>query len=149
MTIQKTIEKAIEGGWEMRMTRTTNSRYDLRSVFPVKEDGNFPITWIYFEASEEAKYGRFVEKAEISLADLLLDYKFWQSLGKALGWNEKDGRYCPYCGYDAISGGWLASNPPTCPQCRRSVPDWWLYQWHRFIDHLASGKSAESFFEQF
>jgi hypothetical protein len=69
---------------------------------------------------------------------IFLDPSFWQSLGKALGWidaeypngsimcnSEKcDSRYCEYAGY---------RNP--------------VDQWHRFIDHLAEGKTAESFFE--
>jgi hypothetical protein len=48
---------------------------------------------------------------------------FWQSLGKALGWDEK--------------------------RCflQKYRDNEWQYQWHRFIDHLAEGKDAESFFE--
>ena len=49
-----------------------------------------------------------------------LDPLFWQALGKAMGWDKKmdftDDEY----------------------------PDWKDY-WHRFIDHLADGKSYENF----
>ncbi len=61
----------------------------------------------------------FLEKEEI-----LLDPLFWQALGKAEGW-EKDGS-------DTYFSNWTS----------------WQYYWHRFIDHLAEGKSADSFFEE-
>lgn len=55
---------------------------------------------------------------------LFLDPLFWKALGKAMWWG--DGRF--------------------------KVSDWqthgWLFHWHRLIDHLAEGKSVESFFEQ-
>jgi hypothetical protein len=44
---------------------------------------------------------------------------FWQSLGKALGW---------------ILEGHAGRKQ-------------WKEEWHRLIDHLAEGKTAESFFE--
>ncbi|HVB33734.1 MAG TPA: hypothetical protein VNJ52_05090 [Patescibacteria group bacterium] len=52
-------------------------------------------------------------------SDVFLDPSFWQSLGKALGWGEND-------------------------TAHRNE---WISRWHDFIDHLAEGKSAESFFE--
>lgn len=94
---------------------------------------------------------------------ILSDPFFWQSLGKAMEWggicyNEDTGRTewihairCPRC------GEWLMGEEQQCSnEC-----DWdgseidalhgnyeWLYQWHRFIDHLAEGQTAESFFER-
>lgn len=60
---------------------------------------------------------------------VLLDPDFWQSLGKAMGW----GKLCdPYC------------RTPECSDCDELG---WREQWHKFIDHLADGKSIESFFE--
>lgn len=50
------------------------------------------------------------------------DPLFWQCLGKSLGWNTTI-RYFSY-------------------EMR------WIYEWHCFIDHLAAGKSIESFFEE-
>lgn len=52
-----------------------------------------------------------------------LDPIFWQALGKSLGWEDFMG------GYEDRCFGWV-------------------YQWHSFIDHLAKGESAESFFEE-
>lgn len=56
----------------------------------------------------------------------LLDPAFWQSLGKALGWKQVYER---------------CLNDGSKSQARE-----WVYQWHRFIDHLVQGKDAESFF---
>lgn len=54
------------------------------------------------------------------LSEIFLQPSFWQALGKARGWGEGDG----------------------------SVKVWdWRGYWHRFIDHLAEGKDAESFFK--
>lgn len=57
--------------------------------------------------------------------------EFWESLGGGLGW----------------------SKYATCIRCDRQDCDHvdgyrlkWLANWHRFIDHLAEGKDAESFF---
>lgn len=73
MTIEQTIQKAIGGGWDVKVIKET----------------------VFF------------------------DPQFWQALGKSLGWKNEFG------------------------------PGTWLRFWHNFIDHLAEGKSIESFFEQF
>lgn len=52
----------------------------------------------------------------------LLDPLFWQALGKAMGWKEEM---------------WWVNN----------YIEAWKYHWHRFIDHLAEGKDADSFFQ--
>lgn len=56
---------------------------------------------------------------------MLLDTDFWQSLGKARGWEEK---------WDK------AEKRPSGPM--------WKEYWVWFIKHLASGKDAESFFKE-
>jgi hypothetical protein len=73
-----------------------------------------------------------VESPEWPYQRFLLSPDFWQSLGKALGW--KDGVVCAYCGFTS---------------CRHSAKfvEKWHFKWHRFIDHLAEGKTAEEFFE--
>lgn len=63
-----------------------------------------------------------------------LDPLFWQSLGKSLGW--KDPKY----------GTCQCMQGESCEFCNRGNT-MWEYHWHRFIDHLAEGKSIESFFE--
>lgn len=64
---------------------------------------------------------------------LFLDPLFWQALGKAIGWSEY----------------------AVCIACERDDCDHvdgykvkWLVTWHRFIDHLASGGDADSFFNE-
>lgn len=102
MTIQETITKAIEGGWnagkEVKI-QTYYKRLPTVSVGDLGEDGEFLRTQEY-----------------------LLDPLFWQSLGKAMGWETQ---------FDEDKG----------------FNHQWQYEWHRFIDHLAEGKDAESFFE--
>jgi hypothetical protein len=63
----------------------------------------------------------FYELLDRYSSDVFLDPLFWQSLGKALGWRQDEDQW-----------GDRAE---------------WVSQWHRFIDHLAEGKDAESFFE--
>lgn len=55
--------------------------------------------------------------------EIFLDPAFWRALAKARGWKEFAGGYEDGCVE-------------------------WLFNWHRFIDHLASGGDAESFFKE-
>ncbi len=64
---------------------------------------------------------------------VLLDPLFWQALGKAEGWEKKTVKGQP-CGIKDCTGEHLKGTD-------------WKEQWHRFIDHLAEGKTADSFFE--
>lgn len=63
-----------------------------------------------------------------------LDPSFWQALGKARGWDYIDPNDCGGC--------------DTCFQHFGTGPhkNEWKDNWHRFIDHLAEGADAESFF---
>ncbi len=54
------------------------------------------------------------------LSEIFLDPAFWQALGKARGWEKSS--------------------------YNDEFKFLWLTVWHRFIDHLAEGKDAESFF---
>ena len=85
------------------------------------------------QAIEKAREGGWERPAPCEIegievyhkGDTLLDPLFWQSLGKAMGW-----KWCPFRHY------------PHTVECVE-----WIVQWHCFIDHLAEGKTAESFFE--
>ena len=57
---------------------------------------------------------------DVNSTSLFLDPSFWQALGKARGWVDS----------------------------RSLVLEGWAYYWHDFIDHLASGGDAESFFKE-
>lgn len=59
---------------------------------------------------------------------LLNDPNFWSSLGKSLGWAEREEDINQY----QFSSKGLRT---------------WKYHWHLFIDHLAEGKSPEDFFK--
>lgn len=136
MTIKQAIEKAIEGGYHRGQIGTS----------PIVEiNCDFAIT--------ETKG----ERNHYGLAWVWLDPLFWQSLGKAMGWGDemvcidetghpKEWGYyfhCPVCG-EIVHG-----ERQECPsECETDYPpiESWKYHWHRFIDHLAEGKDAESFF---
>ena len=81
----------------------------------------------------------------ISIYEAFLDPLFWQSLGKALGW---EGEHCyvtfehqEYAVEDESSQIDLPENEET-----RHYEPIWLYHQHRLIDHLSAGKSPEEFF---
>lgn len=63
---------------------------------------------------------------------VLLDPLFWQALGKAEGW------------------GYIGEQNGITVRVRTAVNhitgEEWLHYWHSFIDHLASGGSADEFF---
>lgn len=104
MKIEEAIKLAIEGGYNC---------YEKNCSRHVNTDGtiNRGVQLDHILANLEATF---------------LDPLFWQSLGKAMGWE------------DGIS-----------------EKDWnlgkgrmdWKKCWHRFIDKLAEGGTAESFFE--
>jgi len=113
MTIQETITKAIEVGWQYND--------------PPHIEGRIP-----------AEY-------EINHDTVFLDPLFWQSLGKAMGWGEE---------VATLSGGkkeeciFVGNKRHEAQWARAQKQPEWQYKWHRFIDHLADNKSAESFFEK-
>lgn len=68
---------------------------------------------------------------------LAMDQGFWRALGKTAKWGERC-RACLRLCTDGKCGG----GTQWCPDVQAE----WLYQQHRFIDHLASGRAPESFF---
>jgi hypothetical protein len=84
----------------------------------------------YYEGASNA-YSAWTRKDNastfvIAVEETFLDPAFWQALGKAVGWSEETEAVVRY---------------------RVTEPAWQSY-WHRFIDYLAEGNTAESFFEQ-
>lgn len=77
---------------------------------------------------------------EGNLSIYFLDPLFWQSLGKAMGWNQGDIGVCSSCGSRGEAENHVKCN---CSEPLPEIIEEWLYQWHRFIDHLAEGKDAE------
>lgn len=72
----------------------------------------------------------------VNLDTVLLEPAFWIALGKARGWSTVKRTYFQHESYDG-------DDQP----CNGGI-DWepWQYHCHRFIDHLAKGHDAESFF---
>ncbi len=71
--------------------------------------------------SNKDQEGWFIKLPEYAKCQIWLDLLFWQSLGKAMGWEGED-MYL------------------TLPM------DAHVAYWHRLIDHLAEGKTIEQFF---
>lgn len=71
------------------------------------------------------------EFCEAALYGIFLDPTFWQCLGKARGW-KIDWEYV-----EDVSGS-LGG---------RKTGEW-LENWHRFIDTIAEGRTAEDFFRE-
>ena len=87
------------------------------------------------EAIEKAIEGGYTKERVGDLssqvqAQYFLETSFWEALGHTLGW-EDDFEYIQVMGDE--------------PQKMRQPM--WLYYWHRFNNHLATGKTPESFFE--
>lgn len=85
-------------------------------------------------------------KGELSIAGwevsvITQDPAFWRALGKANGWNLNT---CTFCLKD---GG--PNSVDSCDYCGRSGVHRtsWKAHWHRFIDHIADGRSADDFFK--
>lgn len=79
---------------------------------------------------------KLAEHLTENLNMVFLDPLFWQCLGKAMGWDGSG-----ECNCDMREG-------IHHDQCPANDFKNWLYHWHRFIDHLAEGKDAESFFKE-
>jgi hypothetical protein len=68
----------------------------------------------------------------VPMEGTFLDPLFWQALGRALGWDQAMRTV------HAVENG--------RPTVVTRTGHYWLSHWHRFIDDLAEGKTAESFF---
>ena len=112
---------------EQALTAATEGGYHIR--------GSDGVDTSYEGASNE--YSAWTRKDNhstfmVAVEETFLDPEFWQALGRALGWDHK------LMTIHAIENG----RPTIVTRARQH----WLSHWHRFIDHLAEGKDAESFF---
>lgn len=115
--MEKAIKLAIEGGYKWK--KSSNFRINGQEIIWRNEAGS----WI----------------EQLLREQLLLDPLFWQALGKSLGWEEHGDEY-------RLKGYMKMHKDGSVTSDLRSVWEGWQYAWHRFIDHLAEGKDAESFF---
>ncbi len=90
-------------------------------------EGGYKLS--FFEGEMVAKTGDLVHP--VMMYKELLDPLFWQSLGKALGWDE------------------IRLGKPEGHAIPWGEEYWqWRYEWHCFIDHIAEGKDVDSFFKE-
>ena len=68
----------------------------------------------------------------VPVADTFLDPNFWLALGRGLGWD-----------HELTTVREVENGRPTLVT---RAGQHWLYHWHRFVDFLAEGKTAEDFF---
>ena len=125
MTIQDTIKKAIEGGYDK--DKTLAPKFDAHTIDEQKYADI--LTDMYFRDS--------------ILPKILLDLEAWKCLGKAMGWKKFS---CIAC---YSSAGWDFDECVGC-RGRREIfeTETWKVKWHESIAHLAKGKSIESYFEE-
>lgn len=123
MTIEKTIKKAMEGGFDLGKYGNDGRRYEFNGFF-------MPNNW-KVEISTKITYSDERFKSDqskncnfwIHITQITSDPSFWQSLGKAMGWDGNRGH-----DLDLVID--------------------WKYKWHKFIDHLAEEKTAEEYFKE-
>ena len=122
MTIQQAVEKAIEGGYMKAKDYFGYIPSVVKEVHYNKPEKLHQGHNFFERTSGSFHFGSAKKYSfSISVNEIFLDPLFWQSLGKAMGWRQDEDQW-----------GDRAE---------------WVSQWHRFIDHLADGKDAESFFE--
>jgi hypothetical protein len=68
----------------------------------------------------------------VPVADTFLDPNFWHALGRGLGWD-----------HELMTVHTVENGRPTIVT---RAGHQWLYHWHRFVDFLAEGKTADDFF---
>jgi hypothetical protein len=68
----------------------------------------------------------------VPVAETFLHPHFWHALGRGLGWAQEVTTV-----HEVENGGATLVT---------RAGQHWLYHWHRFIDHLAAGKTPEGFF---
>lgn len=126
MTIQQAIEKAIEGGYMKAKDYFGYIPSVVKEVHYNKPEKLHQGHNFFERTSGSFHFGSAKKYSfSISVNEIFLDPLFWKSLGKAMEWENNV----------YVEGKGI-----------RDVKEW-KQQWHRFIDHLAEGKDAESFFE--
>ena len=115
MTIQEAMNKAVEGGYHI--------------------DGSDGMETSYIGANDEySAWTRTDNESSflVPVEETLLDPRFWQALGRTLGWDKG----CDIT-MNCVHGH---------EECCSDHGYYWMYQWHRFIQVLAHGNPLEAFF---
>jgi hypothetical protein len=115
MTVQEVMKKAVEGGYHIESS-----------------DG---VDIAYSGANDEySAWTRTDTESSflVPVEETLLDPRFWQALGRTLGWGE-------VCDLAIICVHGEA-------ECQRYRGYYWMFQWLRFIQALAQGNTLDAFF---
>ena len=115
MTIQDAVHKATEGGYHIRVSDGMETYYS-------------GATCHYSAWTRKDNDSSFM----VAMEETFLDPRFWQALGRALGWSKA-------C--DLAISCWHGEEE--CQSCRGY---YWMYQWHCFIQAIADGHTPEAFF---
>ena len=115
MMIPEAVDKAVEGGYHIYGSDGMDTGYE-------------GATNDYSAWTRKDNDSSFLVPTE----ETLLDPKFWQALGRALGWSE------------------VCDLTITCvhghEECRQYHGYYWMYQWHCFIQAIADGNTPDAFF---
>lgn len=131
------IQKAIEGGWRPQDYGYKPSRgVTFKSFYLIGNKLEIEVEreekqWEWNKPYIGTAHGSFW----VHITQVTSDPLFWQALGKALGWGMWKS---PEINASAIEEDYWGESTPL-----------WKWHWHCFIDHLASGKSADEFFNSF
>jgi len=115
MTVQEALNKAVEGGYHLNGA-------DGREASYIGANDEYSA---WTRTNTEAPF-------MVPVEETLLDPRFWQALGRTLGWGE----VCDL----AIT---CVHGAEECQSCRGY---YWMYQWHCFIQTMAHGNTLEAFF---
>lgn len=122
--MEKALQKAVEGGWNY---------YGNANMTPPKKVFGPEKEWL-----------GMTQTGKMHKSAILLDPTFWQALMIGTGHDVKNGtmrckNYNPKYSEFGEKG---------CPadKCEYAGYINWKDEWHRFIDHLASGGIPETFF---
>lgn len=128
MTITEAIHKSIEGGYHVYTSNGEETCYD----------GANSIWSVWTRKDNHSSFVVFVHET-------FMDCTFWQALGRVLGWKQ----ICLSCLSETLPNalGQCDCCLDTARDVTKRFQETWLYHWHRLIDHLATGNTAQSFFE--
>jgi hypothetical protein len=115
MTIAETLSKAVAGGYHIH--------------------GSDGVATTYVGASRKfSAWTRHDNDSTflVPVEETFLDPRFWQALGRTLGWQDACDLSISYEQGHA--------------ECRRCHGAYWMYQWHCFIQAIADGHTPEVFF---
>jgi hypothetical protein len=115
MTVQEALNTATEGGYHIHGSDGMETYYE----------GAHSDFSLWTRKDNESSF-------LVPVEETFLDPRFWQALGRALGWHAS----CDLS-ISCVHGE---------EECHRGRGSYWMFQWHCFIQALADGHTPEAFF---